>query len=208
MSSKDKYLKSFAYAKFFLFRNLSQIIFLNFEYQLRSLKLKFGGNMNNNFVDRSSHLRHVLGLVLDSIEVHLGHKEDLKTRLCDDIKKELGISDVKIAITDDDLLVFGDKRADLSGQELTKILFKEFIRARRGRVGRETLVEKVYGRRLDLSSARRKMCDFHNIVKLVSRARKLAQAKLDDPVTPQWDWFPYDSMTEEWILCRSRLPLQ
>ena len=59
-------------------------------------------------------------------------------------------------------------------------------------------------RDIDIASRRRLMCDYHNIVKLVSRARKLAKYKLDCPDNPRWDWFPYDATSEEWTLMRPR----
>ena len=85
-----------------------------------------------------------------------------------------------------------------------KSLFETFLSKYRSRIGREELVSFIYNRDIDVSSRRRLMCDYHNIVKLVSRARKLAKYKLDCPENPSWDWFPYDSTSEEWTLMRPR----
>ena len=157
--------------------------------------------------EESEVLRKFYGVIADHIDVHLKEQMSLKSTLKDDILRDLGIANPSIFLNDSDEIIFGDKILDLSNQPLMKKLFVTFIDRYRCRIGREDLVEVIYDRDMEHASRRRLMCDYHNIVKLVSRARTLAKYKLDSPENPRWDWFPYDSISEEWILMRPRVVL-
>ena len=152
-------------------------------------------------------LRKFYGVIADHIDLHLSKHDVLKDVLKEDILRDLGLTSPSVLIDDEDKMFFGSKQIDLSNQPLMKKLFETFIGMYRCRIGREALVEAIYSRDLDVASRRRLMCDYHNIVKLVSRARNLAKQHLDDPDNPSWDWFPYDSTSEQWVLMRPRATL-
>lgn len=155
-------------------------------------------------IQDSDVVRNVFGIVSDKLDIYLREDYSLRSNLKDEILRDLGISNPSIVINQMDELIFEDKRVDLSNQPLMKSLFETFLSHYRCRVGREELVRLIYDRDIDIASRRRLMCDYHNIVKLVSRARKLAKYKLDCPDNPRWDWFPYDATSEEWTLMRPR----
>lgn len=53
-------------------------------------------------------------------------------------------------------------------------------------------------------SYRQQSCYEHNIVKLISRARKIANQALRNPDHQNLYWFPYDSSTKTWTLYRRK----
>lgn len=161
--------------------------------------------MKTNYPSSENSIKHIFGIVTDTLEVHLRDQKKLREKLYSDLKRELGVSSEIVRLIEGDVLVFGDRKIDISNQPLMRKLFNKFINSPRGRVGRSELILEVYQRDIHQLSIRRRMCDYHNIVKLVSRARHLGKNFLDNEYEPEWDWFPYDSVTEEWIFFRSRL---
>jgi hypothetical protein len=150
-------------------------------------------------------LQHLWDVVCGSLESHLREHHELKSRISSEIERDLGIAKCEVVIDKNNVFRFGDKDIDLSNQDLMRKLFQVFSTNPRGRVGRDELIRLVYGRNVADSSPRRKSSDYHNVVKLVSRARKIAQTKLDVPESSKWDWFPFDSVSNEWIFYRSRI---
>ena len=101
-------------------------------------------------------------------------------------------------------LLFEGKKIDLGKQNLMIKLFSAFINNENCRVSRINLISLIYGH-TDFSNNNRKLlCDFHNIVKLISRARKLCEANLFEGSNPKWVWFDYDPFTSEWVLIKPR----
>lgn len=101
-------------------------------------------------------------------------------------------------------LTFEGKKVDLGKQILMIKLFKAFINNENCRVSRINLISQIYGH-TDFSNQNRKLlCDFHNIVKLISRARKLCESSLFDGQNPKWVWFDYDPFASEWVLVKPR----
>ena len=161
--------------------------------------------MRSNYPESEKNIKHIFGIITETLEIHLKDQKRLRDKLYTDLKRELGVSSEIVKMIEGELLVFGEREIDISNQPLMRKLFNKFIDSPRGRVGRDELILEVYQRDIDQLSLRRKMCDYHNIVKLVSRARHLSKKFLDNESDPEWDWFPYDSVTEEWIFFRSRI---
>jgi len=147
---------------------------------------------------------HIWELIDHSIDAHLGD-DDKKYKIKLEIMKKMGIKRDEVVISDDGIVKFGEKNMNLCNQPLMRSLFEAFIESTSGRIGRDQLVKVIYGRDVYTISQRRRTSDYHNIVKLISRARLLAKAKLDNTELAEWDWFPFDSITEEWVFHRSRI---
>lgn len=101
-------------------------------------------------------------------------------------------------------LSFEGMSIDLGKQTLMIKLFKAFIDNDDSRVSRIDLIHKIYGHTDFDNSNRQLLCDFHNIVKLISRARKICETSLYDGVHRNWMWFDYDPFTSEWVLVKPR----
>ncbi len=101
-------------------------------------------------------------------------------------------------------LIFEGMTIDLGKQALMIKLFQAFIENDDCRVSRLNLIQKIYGH-TDLSGTNPQLlCDFHNIVKLISRARKICETGLYDGINRHWMWFDYDPFTSEWVLVKPR----
>ncbi len=101
----------------------------------------------------------------------------------------------------------GDKCLDLTKKVKMLALFKVFAGAANYRLSKEKLVEKIYLRTLEHQpSLRQQICLEHNIVKLLSRARKIAQSSLGFPHQKHMslDWFVYDPYEKAYQLFRLR----
>ena len=96
---------------------------------------------------------------------------------------------------------------DLSDALLTYKVFAAFKQAPQQRISRGDLVKFVYGidNFSDLS-VRRQESLRHNVVKMVSRARKMARAAFDSQGDLLLDWFSYDGSSGLWRLVRLAEP--
>ena len=101
-------------------------------------------------------------------------------------------------------LSFEGMTIDLGKQTLMIKLFEAFMKSDDCRVSRLELIQKIYGHTDFSASNRQLLCDFHNIVKLISRARKICEISLYDGVNRNWMWFDYDPFTSEWVLVKPR----
>ena len=98
-------------------------------------------------------------------------------------------------------VIFNNTILDLKTRQKVFKIFSLFMSSYASRLSRDTLVEHIYLERgrTDISP-RQKDCYNHNIVKLVSRARQIAQTSFQDSVDVTLDWFPYDPCTQTWKL--------
>lgn len=97
------------------------------------------------------------------------------------------------------------KSVNLSSHKKILALFKTIARSPSGSASKEELIASIYGFR-DSSriSVRQRLCREHNIVKLISRARKLADSKLTpDSTLKKTRWLPYDPCAKTWSLVRN-----
>ncbi len=116
------------------------------------------------------------------------------------------MSALKIVI-DGHRVYCGEKCLDLTKKVKMLALFKVFVSAPNYRLSKEKLVEKIYLRSIDHQpSLRQQICLEHNIVKLLSRARKIAQNALTFPHQKHMslDWFVYDPYEKAYQLFRLR----
>jgi hypothetical protein len=118
-------------------------------------------------------------------------------------QEEFKASIPKVLITGS-MLSFEGMSIDLGKQALMIKLFKAFIDNGDSRVSRLDLIRKIYGHTDFEGSSRQLLCDFHNIVKLISRARKICETSLYDGINRHWMWFDYDPFTSEWVLVKPR----
>ena len=89
----------------------------------------------------------------------------------------------------------------LQGKQLVQQLVRTFLSAPLQRVHRQELVSQLYtARPLSGLSWRQRGCYQHNIVKLLSRTRKLLRDAF--PFGTQWEWLPYDADSQTWSLYR------
>lgn len=158
---------------------------------------------------------HVIELLTNSVNTYLDDSPAVRELIVDDLRRELGEpgdggnnggeerSD-RIRLNDEGTLIFGECRVDLSEKNLMRKLFSAFLENSGNRLNKEELIFLIYGRRFHECSTRRRASDIHNIVKLLSRARRLASVELGRQNGIDWDWFPYDSYCEEWMLMRPR----
>lgn len=116
------------------------------------------------------------------------------------------MSSLKIVI-DGQRVFCGEKCLDLTKKVKMLALFKVFASAPNYRLSKEKLVEKIYLRAIEHQpSLRQQICLEHNIVKLLSRARKIAQSSLTFPQQKHMslDWFVYDPYEKTYQLFRLR----
>jgi hypothetical protein len=116
------------------------------------------------------------------------------------------MSSLKIVI-DGNRVFCGEKCLDLTKKVKMLALFRVFVSAPNYRLSKEKLVEKIYLRTIDHQpSLRQQICLEHNIVKLLSRARKIAQTSLTFPHQKHMslDWFVYDPYEKAYQLFRLR----
>ena len=92
---------------------------------------------------------------------------------------------------------------NLLGQEKIYKLFSFFYSSPDQTLNRKDLLEKIYlfDEKREVS-LRQKNSLNHNIVKLISRARKLASTKFKDINNMSIEWFPYDKNEKQWCLYR------
>ncbi len=89
---------------------------------------------------------------------------------------------------------------DLSKRRKIHKVFEVFLNHGDQRLSRSSLIEHIYTGPTDDSSFRQQTCRNHNVVKLLSRARKLATRTFSAEHGLGFQWFPYDSATQTWKL--------
>ena len=101
-------------------------------------------------------------------------------------------------------LSFEGRSLDFGRQNLMIKLFQIFLQSKECRVSRLELIKRIYGHQ-NLSIANRKvLTDFHNIVKLISRARKICEHHFLSGTDRSWVWFDYDPFASDWVLIKPR----
>lgn len=96
--------------------------------------------------------------------------------------------------------VFGECEIDLVKKPLTLKVFQSFLDSPQWSRSKDELVEQIYGRlsrrtnQVRFSAALR-----HNVIKLVSRARALADREFNKG-SIRYEWFTYDPRKERWQL--------
>jgi hypothetical protein len=107
---------------------------------------------------------------------------------------------------DETVVYCGDKSLDLSRSDMLLEVFRTFRKFPNQQVDRLTLISHVYfDGKIPNSSIRHLDCLNHNIVKLISRSRKLANETFtDENQLSPYEWFPYDPVSQSWRLYRFR----
>ncbi len=99
---------------------------------------------------------------------------------------------------------FNRKALDLSKRKKIRQVFEVFLKGKNQRITRSSLIEQIYANNQREASFRQQTCRNHNIVKLISRARKLATRTFFEERGAQCHWFPYDPSSQTWRLCALR----
>lgn len=123
----------------------------------------------------------------------------LPRKLFSYLQRHITDKNVRISLKES-TVCFNDKNLDLSKQKKVRKIFEIFLHNDANRLTRKSLVKQVYSNNLEEISERQKVCHQHNVVKLISRARKLAARYLEDSVKRDFHWFPYDPCTQTWRL--------
>jgi hypothetical protein len=99
----------------------------------------------------------------------------------------------------------GTNILDLARSPMMLKVFKLFCRPGDPQVQREALLYVIYGRESVLSCSERMLESYRaNAVKLMSRARRLAERYVSPPYTQLIEWFPYDYASRRWSLLKLR----
>lgn len=101
-------------------------------------------------------------------------------------------------------LFFEGQKVDFGRQNLMVKLFRSFLEQPQCRVSRLELIRQIYGHENLSINNRRVLSDFHNIVKLISRARKICEQNFVKGHERSWVWFDYDPFACEWVLIKPR----
>lgn len=101
-------------------------------------------------------------------------------------------------------LFFNGKQVSLSKQEKIFTLFQFFYQNKEVGLDRNTLIKKIYSPKDAPISDRQLSCYNHNIVKLISRSRKIAYEHFNDNEF-SIDWFPYIPQRKIWLLYRPNI---
>ena len=81
------------------------------------------------------------------------------------------------------------------------MIFYQLYNNKKEGLSREELIEKIYQVKLSDTSVRQRICYQHNIIKLISRARKIAIENLSNKDV-LLEWFPHSTRSKKWFLCR------
>ena len=99
----------------------------------------------------------------------------------------------------------GAREMPFSRQSKIFDLFRTFLTAQGDSIGRDDLLKNIYGVAVEGShSYRLSGCMRHNVVKLISRGRTLANSQLCYWEGVPLEWFPYDAAVRRWQLVRPR----
>ena len=120
--------------------------------------------------------------------------------LCSYLQKQL--LDGKLHITLKESVVrFNNKDLDLTKRNQVLKIFEVFVNHQNSNLTRGILIKKVYNEKHESQSHRLQSCHKHNLVKLISRARRLAIKTFVEDFSPnKLQWFPYDSASQTWRL--------
>jgi hypothetical protein len=111
----------------------------------------------------------------------------------------MGISPVEI---NGSRINCGGRSIDLASAPMTLKVFTAFAPMYAARLDRSDLVERIYGKQLRNVSPLRRSSLAHSVVKLVSRARTVANESFAGAGGYVLDWFPYDAQSKSWRLFR------
>ncbi len=111
--------------------------------------------------------------------------------------------DLSIKI-EDGFISCNGKTRDLRRSEMLLRVFQTFKKFPHQKLDRMTLINQVYGPDYTRTYSKRQQgCLRHNIVKLVSRARRLASHHFKDESGENlYEWFPYDPSSQSWRFFR------
>ena len=103
------------------------------------------------------------------------------------------------------IVKFNKKELNLSKQKKLFSIFSIFFQQNFEGVKRKDLIEKIYPSTiLKEPSSRQLNCYNHNIIKLLSRARKLASQDFKTNIL-ELEWFPYNMHSKKWDFYRLNL---
>ena len=101
---------------------------------------------------------------------------------------------------------FNGKTLRLSGQnKIFRLFYSLYLHQNEG-LGRDRLIEYVYQISKKELSIRQQDSYHHNIVKLISRSRKIAQKQLGSLSFPV-EWFSHQHGIRKWFLFKSNIKL-
>lgn len=116
------------------------------------------------------------------------------------LQKNLLSSSLNIKVSGRCIIV-NNQILDLEGRNKMFQVFYLFVTKSPEGVTRDMLIQNTYcEERSHEMSLRQKECFNHNMIKLISRARQLAQKNFQKPADYQLDWFPYDPCSQTWKL--------
>lgn len=118
------------------------------------------------------------------------------------LSKQIPIGSLDIKI-EDKVVVLNNSSLSLLNKDKIFKIFDSFYQSSNYKLDRATLIEHIYEQsNVLLMSERKQNCLNHNIVKLISRARSLAERHLSTNNTVNVEWFPYDASTKTWRFFR------
>jgi hypothetical protein len=92
---------------------------------------------------------------------------------------------------------------DLNNKKKILTIYRLFCNHPNQKLSRDDLIQKIYNiSDYDTLSRRQKSCLNHNIVKLISRSRKLAAKRFSNILPFKIEWFPYNSEEKSWKLIK------
>ena len=103
-------------------------------------------------------------------------------------------------------IYFNGKALNLGGQnKIFRLFYSLYLHQNEG-LGRDKLIEQVYQISKKELSTRQQESYHHNIVKLISRSRKIAQKELGSLSFPV-EWFSHQYGSRKWFLFKSNIKL-
>tara|TARA_A100001015_G_C15008290_1_gene721812 strand:+ start:1330 stop:1812 length:483 start_codon:yes stop_codon:yes gene_type:complete len=100
-------------------------------------------------------------------------------------------------------VVFNGTKVNLQKKKKIFEVFCNFYGPSNHVLDRTTLINRIYLKNQNrVPSLRQSGCHSHNIVKLISRARKIAKKNFNNKHLNKLDWFPYDPYSKTWMLNR------
>ncbi|MGE0174434.1 MAG: hypothetical protein AB7T49_16685 [Oligoflexales bacterium] len=115
-----------------------------------------------------------------------------------DLRKRIIVEETRIRV--DQIVI------NTSNKPLTKKLFEVFLATPDGKQTKSDLIQKIYHENdYNDRSERYKIALQQNLVKLISRARKLMSdvSSVHSPLK-NVEWFAFDPTEEAWTLCKDR----
>ena len=104
-----------------------------------------------------------------------------------------------------DALHYGEKKLPLQKKNMINRLLASFLAAPRQQLTRNALIQELYEMEEERTMSRRQKESMeHNIVKLLSRTRKLIESAFHPD--PYLEWLPYDAKNKTWKLYRFKYP--